>query len=315
MKNLDYYIIILFFSIGIISYQSCSLVSPTQYTGHIKGIVRDSTTLEKLDRVHFNTIPFTRDTVSDIYGNYTLDMPLSNSTETVTIFISRIGYKSETLNIAVKSDETKTIDFGLIPSKGIFIQDGLILDQNITNTSFSAVNLKDFVVEQDRMPDVDLKFRNDSTRLYLITGYDNIAGFGYDIKFSNALGTMTKSQFDTLASYYGASDPINPDIDFPNSKTLKYLYQDAKNQVYAIYLKGRYIPGTLHSYGLIHIDSVWTAAGLYKMMIGVKINIVGQNYFISDTKYSGMDRVEQPFVTSATANQRHKQRTDINNGR
>jgi hypothetical protein len=55
-----------------------------------------------------------------------------------------------------------------------------------------------------------------------------------------------------------------------------------KNDVYAFYLKGRYYAGIMRIYGLLHIDSVWTNAnnGLLNILIDVKINTFGQNYFI-----------------------------------
>jgi hypothetical protein len=314
MKKLNYYML-LFFSTWIFYFYGCEIVSTTQFTGHLKGAVHDSTSHEALDRVYFHTIPNTGDTVSDVYGNYVYDIPLSSSTQAISIIISRIGYLNDTLSVEMKADETYYMNFGLIPVKGIFIANGLILAQYVTNISFSAVNLIDLLVEQDRMFDVDIRFRNDSNLVYLTTGYDDISKYGYQTNFSPALGTSTKNEFDTLARYYGASDPINPDTDFPNSSTLKYPFRNAKNQVFAVYLKGRYIPGTLHTFGLVHIDSVWIESGLYKMMMDVKLNIVGQNYFISNTTLSKKDRIEKLTVKSATVNIRHKESDNINDGK
>jgi hypothetical protein len=282
MKKLRYYIVFLFFSAGLIYFNGCNPTSSTSYTGHLKGTVRDSSTHEFLENAHFHSIPSLRDTVSGFYGNYSLDIPMGNSTQTVTIIISRNGYIGDTLIIELKSDETKQVNIALLPGNGIFFSDGLVLDQYVNNLSFCAVNLTDFIVKQDGIFDVDARFRNDSNLVYLKTGYIETYQWGYQTSFSPFLGTYTKNEFDTLAKYYGASNPVNPDADFPNTTTLKSPYREVKNNVFAFYLKGRFIPGNLKIYGLVHIDSVWknSGSGLFKMMIDVKINTLEKNYFI-----------------------------------
>jgi hypothetical protein len=51
------------------------------------------------------------------------------------------------------------------------------------------------------------------------------------------------------------------------------------------------------------------------MMMDVKLNIVGQNYFISNTTLSKKDRIEKLTVKSATVNIRHKESDNINDGK
>ena len=76
------------------------------------------------------------------------------------------------------------------------------------------MNLKDFTVEQDQQFDNDIKFRNRANLANLKSAYESIYNTGYPTKFSRFLGKYNKNEFDTLARYYGANEPINPTTDF-----------------------------------------------------------------------------------------------------
>ena len=274
----------LFFLISLFNYSGCGIFSSTEYSGSLKGVIRDSSTHLGLNSVEITTIPTTVDTTADPTGNFMIkDIPMSNSSGFVTLTASRPRYLSQTINVDLKSDDTINIMLALIPADRVSLARGLVLNQFVDYFSFDAINLTNFHVERDFYDDVDAKFRNNGNLVYIRSGYNEITDLGFRTKFSRFLGKFTLREFDTLASYYGANEPLDPITDFPFNNTEVIPAENERNNVYAFFLKGRYSPGNSYRiYGLMHIDSVWKAGtGLYKMVLDVKINTLGQNYFVA----------------------------------
>jgi len=229
------------------------------------------------------TSPATEGAITDTNGYFLIsDIQMPTSAVNLHVIASKQGYVVDTFQVIIYSNDTANISFAMVPTNGIFTTDGLILNQYTSATSLSGVNMYDMIVEQDMTYDVDIKFRNNANIVYLKTAYETSTNSGLATKFSPFLGSFTKHEFDTLASYYGASNPISPTVDFPYDNTSILLTDSVKNNVYAFYLKGRYSPGYTRVYGLVHIDSAWFDApsNSYKIMIDAKINKNEQNYFI-----------------------------------
>ena len=284
MLNSNKHILILFFLISLLNYSGCGLNYSSDYFGSLKGVVRDSTTHLGLNGVRITTSPGSLDINADELGNFEIkNIPMSNSFGFVTLMASRPRYLTNTVSIKLTSDDTVNIMLALIPFDKVSVARGLVLNQFVDYFSFDAINLTNFFVERDIQYDVDVKFRNYGNLMYIISGYNNVTTDGFQTKFSPLLGKCTLKEFDTLASYYGASEPLDPITDFPFDNTELIPADNVRNNIFAFYLKGRYSHGNSYRiYGLMHIDSVWIAGtGLYKMLLDVKINTLGQNYFVA----------------------------------
>jgi hypothetical protein len=284
MTSSEKNIFIFIYCVILIYFYGCDLSSTSGYYGNLKGKVNDSTTHEGLNSVHITTIPASQDTIADADGNFTLtNIPMSNSSGTVTIIASRPRYITNIITVDLKSDDTVNVRLALLPADEVFFAYGLLLNQYENFYSLSAVNLRNIRVLREYEFEVDARFRNNQNNVYLKTGYDELTTEGFQTKFSPLIGKYSETEFDTLARYYGASEPIDPYIDFPYNNTTPTPAPSARNNVYAFYLKGRYSPGNSYRiYGLVHVDSSWYYGPTkqYKILIDVKINTLEQNYFV-----------------------------------
>ncbi len=288
MKKFIFTSCVILLLLNAIYFFSCSQsTSSSDYPpGGFKGRIFDSSDHKPLSRVQLTTSPASEGAFTDTNGYFLISgIQMGSSAVNLHVVASKQGYVVDTFMVIVYSNDTANITFSMVPTNGIFVIDGLILNQYTSATSLSGVNMYDMVVEEDIAYDVDIKFRNNTNLVYLKTAYESATNSGLQTKFSPFLGSYTKHEFDTLASYYGASNPISPTADFPNDNTQILLTDSVKNNVYAFFLKGRYSPGYTRVYGLVHIDSAWFdgASNLYKIMVDAKINKNEQNYFIPGT--------------------------------
>jgi hypothetical protein len=277
-------ILIIICPILLLYFYGCDLSSSSGYFGNLKGIVNDSATHEGLNSVRITTIPPSQDTIADANGNFKLtNIPMSNSFGTVTLIASRPRYITNMITVDLKSDDTINVRLALIPADEVFFAYGLLLTQYENLYSLSAVNFRNIRVLREYEMEADARFRNTQNEVYLKTGYDELSTAGFQTKFSPLIGKYTKSEFDTLAGYYGAHDPLDPYTDFPYNNTPLTSPPGARNNVYAFYLKGRYSPGNSYRiYGLVHVDSSWFyyPTNQFKIVLDVKINVLEQNYFV-----------------------------------
>jgi len=265
--------------------------TPSYPPGSITGRVLDSGTHRPLAGVYISTIPATFGCLTDTSGRYTLTgIPMGTTGMTVQIIYSRVRYINDTVGATVSSYDTLRMpDVRLIPINGVLVGT-ITIQQYDYPESYSSLELdyilpvmrKWFARDIDLMDSANakLRFRFWSSHLSLTNP------IGFITKLGNSVGNYTKAEFDTLAMYYGANVPLT-DADFPIYWTEYFYTPLTGSPVYPFYLYGRFAANQSSSkiYGLLHIESTWLEPNnIFKVRVNVKININGQNYFITNNK-------------------------------
>lgn len=184
----------------------------------------------------------------------------------------------------------------------VLVFDNLVISENNTSgSSPSALNLllgrvdssasdnKDLVLVDLLGNGQDFYFRSgdDSDNPNISPGFET--DFGQFIEWNN----LTQSQWDTLSRVWKSSgnadtissfDFVNSDTRYPGSEYFGLPLTDKK--VFAFYLKGKYQNGVTSNpvFGMIYLDSAWSAGGLfpYRLQVDVKINTAGRNQFLQE---------------------------------
>ena len=275
MKKFYYYsLYFCFISISLIL-ASCSNSYPTApYSpGAISGYTRDSGTHTLLPGVVVYIYPYNISDTSDANGFFRVaDLQMGSTSTNVILIVSKPGYLTDTADRIVipSGGELTNVILTLFPGNNIFKANDIILEQN----ALSCLDLMNLLPVNETGMQVDARFRDSANQsFYINTGFSNITGTGFRTKFSNSL--------DTLASFYGASNPINPINDFPFDSTSSFSISNNQQSVYAFYLAGRNTSGTAPIYGLIYIDALWRDTTLNKFIlrVDVKSNRNGLNIF------------------------------------
>lgn len=294
MKKVIYFLLLILISSFFILY-SCDSnpsESPDYPSGALTGRVLDSATHHPLAGVYINTLPATFGCLTDTAGRYTLTGIQMGTTGTlINIIYSRVKYINDTVTAWVPSDDTLHMeDVRLIPTNGVFVINDLQVQQYDYPESYSNIDLCYIypVPTIWGMRDIDLR-DSLNTKIKFQFRSSNLDQYqpGYITKLGNSLGSFTKTEFDTLAMYYGASEPLT-DADFPRDRTNYFYTPLTELSVIPFYLVGRYYqdPNLPKIYGLLYIKSTWLEPGNNRFMVkvDVKINKNGQNYFIPYNK-------------------------------
>jgi hypothetical protein len=255
----------------------------------VKGYITDSATHKPVAGVRVFSIPGTTDCLSDTAGFYFLkNIPMSSSGTIVYIIAYRGDnkYLSDTAGRFILMDDTIDINFVLVPSNGIFYQNNITLEEYTSSNSISSLDLFFMRAIPQSYPYRDMDLRDSAGSRYNFqfrsSGFENM----YQTVFGNSLGNFSKYDFDTLQMIYGAGDPLESNFIF---NTTPYFNTPLKELcVYPFYLKGRTEQNQLQHkmYGLLYIKSAYIDPGssLFTVIVDVKVNRNGQNYFIPNSK-------------------------------
>lgn len=272
----------LFFLISGCSNQSNS---PDYPPGFIKGKVLDSATHNPLAGVSITTVPGASACMSDTGGNYFLSgIQMGSSGTNIIVIAARIKYLSDTIPYFLLSDDTATINFSLRPNNGVYIADNINIEQYTGPNSYSSLDLSLLTSKQASNPYRDLDLKDSSglaINFRLVSSHLDPALLSFITKVGGSLGSYTKTQFDALDKINGFGDSI-PDSYFSNYNTDYFSVPLVENSVYPVYLYGRYIlyPNQIKTVGLLYIKNTYIDNGIFKMIIDLKVNRNGINYFI-----------------------------------
>lgn len=286
------YFAILIFSLFIVialSDYGCNTSTNSVYLpGAIKGRVLDSATQKPIPGVSISTNPSSIGGMTDTGGYFIApEIPMSSSATTVWVMASKTNYISDTIKTWVHADDTLTVKIYLLPENGVYIKNNVIVQQADFNTSISCINM-DYIKPVSTLEhrDIDLRDSANARLKFQFRSSDiDLNNPSYKTKFGYSLGNFRKSDFDTLAMYYGAGEPLS-EADFPRDRT-DYFYTPLTEQsVIPFYLVGRYTSGgKLPIYGLLYIKEARLEAGnIFTVQVDVKINKNGQNYFLPISK-------------------------------
>jgi hypothetical protein len=255
----------------------------------VKGYITDSATHKPVAGVRVFSIPGTTDCLSDTAGYYFLkDIPMSSSGTIVYIIAYRGDnkYLSDTAGRFIFMDDTIDINFVLVPSNGVYYANNITLEEYVNSNSNSSLDMGYMRVVPQSYPYRDIDLRDSAgarTKFqFRSSGYENM----YQTKFGSSLGNFSKYDFDTLQRIYGAGDPLESNFYYD---TTNYFSTPLKElHVYPFYLKGRteQNQSPVKFYGLLYIKSAYIDPGssLFTVIVDVKVNRNGQNYFIPNSK-------------------------------
>jgi|WetSurMetagenome_2_1015567.scaffolds.fasta_scaffold30514_2 hypothetical protein len=288
MKNFRYYISIFSLLLLLFSFGCNTANGPSYPPGTVKGRILDSATHLPLAGVRITSVPVSSLlSVSDTSGYYVLGgIPMPNSGTYVQITTSRLDYISATVTHWLLAEDTATINFALIPNHGVFIVDNIQIQEHLDLNSNSSINLSSIISKKSNDFDRDLDLLDSAgVRLkfrFVDASKSQQSPVGYETLIGRYLGNFSKSEFDTLAMYYGAGVPLST-ADFPNFRT-DFFYPNITNgPVFPFYLKGRFESSLQEPkiYGLLYIKSTYLdPSNIFNVIVDVKINKNGQNYFI-----------------------------------
>jgi hypothetical protein len=280
MKNFRYYFVY-FFLLFIFFYSGCGNTSGPDYPpGAVKGKIIDLSNNAPLAGATITLKSQNIACISDTAGNYVLgNIQMGTSAIDVYVIASCIDYISDTISVVgVHSNDTVTVNFSLAPSNGIYTKDDIHIQEYIDNNSYNSINLGSLIsaIATSTSRDVDLRDSAGARlKFRLVSAYSSgQIPVGLSTKFADSVGYFAKSEFDTLAMFYGASVPISPN-DFQRTKTNWFYASLQGSPVYPFYLEGR---GSI--YGLLYIKSAYIENSIFNLIVDVKINTNGQNYFI-----------------------------------
>jgi|WetSurMetagenome_2_1015567.scaffolds.fasta_scaffold21486_5 hypothetical protein len=285
MKNFRYYLLIFSLLLLLFSFGCNNATGPDYPPGTVKGRILDSATHLPLAGVRITSVPVSSfSSVSDTAGYYVLGgIPMASSATTTYITATRLNYISTTIGYWLHAEDTATINFILSPTNGVFIANDIQVQQYLGPNSFNSLDLyllKSVIATGLR--DIDLRDSagtGQNFRFYDSYSSGQIPG-GYSTNFGNSVGYYTKEQFDTLAMYYGAHEPFDTLLDFPNTKTEPFYTPLTGSPVYPFYLYGRHSFPYPNVYGLLYIKSTYIdPSNVFNVIVDVKINRNGQNLF------------------------------------
>jgi len=256
----------------------------------VGGTITDSSTGRPVEGVKIILEPTYQVAYTDSNGFYYIDsINCGSSAGNYFVNFEKTGYDSMRLfTILYAGDTTKRVNWSLLNSNSqVFKRYNITLSENIDNNSFSNLNAFDMLAVDGNVWNViDMTFLDSAkvrNRFYLTHG-----GYSYPITgiasyFTQRLySSLTQQQFDTLSKIDVGNRPINPDADFPYERTNSYKTAGFSNEVYGFYLEGRKLLGyQFNVYGLIRINNFYfdNSDNLYKIVLDVKVNRFGENYF------------------------------------
>jgi hypothetical protein len=290
MKKTIYLLLFVLISSFLILYSCDSNPSetPAYPPGSVTGRVLDSATHKPLAGVYVSSNPITFGCLTDTSGRYTLTgIPMGTSAMTAYIIYSRVKYINDTIGVTVSSYDTSRMpDVRLIPTNGVFVGT-ITIQQYDYPESYSSLEL-DYLLPVMRKwfaRDLDLMDSANAFRFWS-SELSPTQPKGFITRLSSSVGNYTKDEFDTLAMYYGAREPLTL-ADFPEDRTRYFYTPLTESPVYPFYLYGRLMANqnSPKIFGLLHIESTWLEPNnIFKVRVNVKINMNGQNFFITNNK-------------------------------
>jgi len=256
---------------------------PDYLPGAIKGRILDSATHKPLPDVTVYTIPAAPSTCqTDSAGYYFLgSVPMGSTGVNLFVIATHEDYINDTIPYFLHTEDTATINFKLTPIHGVYLMDNIHIQEYLSQSSNNSLDLRYLCSVKATYPyrDLDLRDSAGARQKFRFVTASNSGQLpaSYNTKLGDSLGYFSKSEFDTLAMYYGASEPLSPS-NFPNSKTNWFYASLTGSTVYPFSL-GRSQNSPI--YGLLYIKSAYLDGNnVFNMIVDVKININGQNNFI-----------------------------------
>ncbi len=267
---------------------SCDTIQQASYddTG-VGGIVIDSATRLPIMNATIELVGITN-TVSDSVGRFYIGhIGVPSSAGNYVLKAYYPGYDTITRYLILYAgDTTETVNFVMYSgTHEVYTSYGIHITEHVNAFSYSSLNLYDLFAIRDSTPYMrDMRMRDSAstrTSYRLLTGWDYTNGYGYQTKLTDVVGYYSQTDFDTLSSLFGGR-PLVPDSDFPYDNTSYYNVPATPGAVYGYYLLGRYLfAGGVRMYGLLRISDIYydTSLGLNVMVVDLKINRAGNNYF------------------------------------
>jgi hypothetical protein len=256
----------------------------------VGGTITDSSTGRPVEGVKIILEPTYQVAYTDSNGFYYIDsINCGSSAGNYFVNFEKTGYDSMRLfTILYAGDTTKRVNWSLLNSNSqVFKRYNITLSENIDNNSVSNLDAFDLrAVDGNIWNIIDIAFidsANVRNRFYLAAGSYSVPIQGLESHFTGLLyPSLSKADFDTLSRIDVGNRPINPDVDFPYDRTKSYSTSSFSNEVYGYYLHGRnYLGYQYFVYGLIRINNFYldNNDNLYKIVVDLKVNRKGQNYF------------------------------------
>lgn len=210
---------------------------------------------------------------------------------TFYVVFSKNNFKTDSLQRTVSGEDTITADFKMSLGE-VMIFEGLVVHESVNGQSLSGVNLYNgtVVTEDDLNRDIQFKDSNGTQyNFFFRSGHLSLNPVlaGYRAEFSERLGNINKTQFDTLSKRWDvAYREIDPNIDFGYEQTEYFnVFAGTLRPYYSFYLRGRYENNQnngIRVYGLIFIRSLDydNNTGRYTTTVDVKINRNAKNKFV-----------------------------------
>lgn len=288
-----FYLFLLFFQI-LFFFLNYGCEAPTggiYLPGFIKGTIYDSTNHRPLAGVNVQSNPISDTSFTDENGNYILsNIPMSSSGTSVWVTASKNGYITNTKGVFVPANDTAELNIFLLPGNGVYIMDNISVRQTGISQTLSGIDLYNLRAVSITYGYRDIDLRDSAStflRFQFRSSHLAVNYPGFYTRFGYSLGNFSKSEFDTLAMYYGAGEPLS-EADFPRDRTDYFYTPLTERSVIPFYLMGRYIPNSNvpRVFGLLYIKNTWLESGsnIFWAQVDVKINRNGQNYFRTTSK-------------------------------
>ncbi|MCI0474199.1 MAG: carboxypeptidase regulatory-like domain-containing protein [Ignavibacteria bacterium] len=258
----------------------------------VGGTITDSSTGRPVEGVKVIIEPTYQFAFTDTNGFYYIDeINCGSSAGNYFLNFEKTGYDSMRLfTILYAGDTTKRVNWSLLnKSSNVFMRYDVTLTEYVNIGTYSNLNAFDMIavnggvtLVMDMTLKDSLKLRN---KFYLAAGSFSEPVQGLESRFTSVLyNSLTKAEFDTLSRIDVGNRPIIPDVDFPYDRTRSYNSSSLTNEVYGFYLKGRKFIGYQYDvYGLVRINNFYldNSSNLYKLVLDLKVNRKGQNYFLN----------------------------------
>jgi hypothetical protein len=256
----------------------------------VGGTITDSSTGRPVEGVKVTIEPTYQFAYTDTNGFYYIDgINCGSSAGNFYLNFEKNGYDSMRLfTILYAGDTTKRVNWSLLNSNSqVFKRYGIILSESIDISSLSNLDAFNMVAVNGALWYIIDMSLFDSARarqnFHITSGFFSYPTQGLESYFTQRLyQSITQPDFDTLSKIDVGNRPINPDIDFPNYGTNSFRANSFSNEVYGFYLRGRNYQGYQYNvYGLLRINNFYfdNGSNLYKLLVDLKINRKGQNYF------------------------------------
>lgn len=258
----------------------------------VGGTITDSSTGRPVEGVKVIIEPTYQFAFTDTNGFYYIDgINCGSSAGNYFLNFEKTGYDSMRLfTILYAGDTTKRVNWSLLnKNSSVFMRYDVTLTEYVNIGTYSNLNAFDMIavnggatLVMDMTLKDSLKLRN---KFYLAAGSFSEPVQGLESRFTAVLyPSLTKAEFDTLSRIDVGNRPINPDVDFPYDRTKSYNASSLSNEVYGFHLKGRKFIGYQYDvYGLVRINNFYfdNSSNLYKLVLDLKVNRKGQNYFLN----------------------------------